>query len=1185
MQRRAGGSVCILLILALAVVWTAPGARAQVLYGSIVGLVTDPTGAAIPRAHITLNSPQTNLKREADADDAGRYTIPNLPEGTYNITVTASGFKPLKQTDIQVKVGSVLRLDSALEVGALTEQVTVEASGALLQTEKSDVSTGFGTAPVENLPTGFYRNFQYLLVLVPGAAEIQGMTGALADTPERAIAVPMNGLGPASNSTRIDGAQSIFLWKPGGGALYIPPIESIQEVKVTTNSYEPEKGMAGSAAMDVITKSGTNDWHGTLFGYHFNQHFQSREAWDYSGQKKPKQILNDDGGNFGGPIKKDKLFFFANWDGVFERDIFNGLSTVPMPELHNGDFSKYLGAKLFNPDGTPYMVPTTDGHGHLGPMVQLQQGMVFDPTTGNPNGTGRAVFDAGGVLNAMPTDRFSPAAQYLLGKWPMPNFPGIVDAEGNVSQNYFLQSKQRFNRNNLDFKVDWNRTQKHWVWVKYSVMNSLTTATCGYAADIGGPCVGTDSPGTTHDLVQTATVGHTWTVTPSFVVDGNVGYSRMGIFGKAQDYGTNIGLDVLKIPGTNDPNDKRYSGMPEISVGGYDPLGNTIGWQPFTRNDWSFTNADNASLTHGSHTFRFGIDLIHNHMNHWQPENGFGPRGQINFTRGDAAFLNTKGIPLVDAKGATANMFETQYNRFASFLMGIWDEAGRTIQYQKMNGKDWEYGLHFLDRWKVTQRLTLNLGVRYEYYPLMRRDSLGKGLEQYDPTTNTVLLGGLGGNPVDLGVKTQKGLFAPRIGVAYELNNKTVIRAGFGSTFDTYPLLRELRGGYPAEIATDYTFDLSNPNTNTFQGLGTFAGGIPAVALPDVTKGTIPVDPSVGVRYVGKGTLKRGRIETWNVTVERKLPGELVLGVGYVGNRMSHGWGQIDQRASDIDQPGPLSQYGRTADTLQLQGYLDSHYNALQATLDRRFAKGLYIKAAYTYSKAIDMTSDESWGGGLWMAPTFAGPGYLQHNRGMADFDHRHIFRLAHVWELPFGKGHALAAGNPVARALLGGWQVNGIWDYTGGHPTTLYADNSNLRQIGNYQTVDQIGPLKKIGGLGPGKDWYDPSSFAPVPLGADGYQHRFGSTGRNIPIYSPGHTNLDAGIFRHFQIKERFDLQFRAEGLNVMNHPTWNFDNNLWGASNYCWDTSSGHCAGTFMQATNASGHRTIRLGLRLAF
>jgi hypothetical protein len=822
-------------------------------------------------------------------------------------------------------------------------------------------------------------------------------------------------------------------------------------------------------------------------------------------------------------------------------------------------------------------------------MVQLQQGMVFDPTTGNPDGTNRAVFAAGGVLNVMPTDRFVQQASYLLSKWPMPNFSGIVDAEGNVSQNYFLQSKQKFNRNNLDFKVDWNRTGKHWVWVKYSAMNSLTTATCGYNNDVFGPCVGTDSPGLTHDLVQTATVGHTWTITPSFLVDGNIGYSRMGIYGQAQDYGKNYGLDILKIPGTNDATDKRYSGMPVFSISGYDPLGSTNTWQPFTRNDWSVTNADNASLTHGSHTFRFGVDLIHNHMNHWQPENGFGPRGQFNFNRGDATMLNVKGVPLVDAKGAASNLFSSQYNRFASFALGIWDEAGRTIQYQKMNGKDWQYGLHFLDRWKVSSKLTLNLGVRYEYYPLMRRDSLGKGLEQYDPVTNQVLLGGLGGNPVDLGIKTQKGLFAPRIGVAYELNNKTVIRAGFGSTFDTYPLLRELRGGYPAEIATDYTFDLSNPNTNTFQGRGTLAGGIPAVALPDVSKGTIPVDPSVGVRYAGKGTLKRGRIETWNVTVERNLPGEMVLGVGYVGNRLSHGWGQIDQRASGIDEPGPLSQYGRTADTLQLQGYLDSHYNALQATLDRRFTKSLYIKAAYTYSKAIDMNSDESWGGALWMAPIFAGPGYVQHNRGMADFDHRQIFRLAHVWELPFGKGHALASGNPVSRAVLGGWQVNGIWDYTSGHPSTLYGDNSNLRQIGNFQTIDQIGPLKKIGGLGPGKYWYDPSSFAPVPLGPDGYQHRFGSTGRNIAIYGPGHTNLDAGLFRHFQIKERFDLQFRAEGLNVANHPTWDFHSTAgeysWGASGFCGTTVSGRCAGTFLQAASASGHRTIRLGLRLAF
>ena len=1197
--------------------------------------MSDQTGAVVPGAHVTVVNPLTGLKRETDTNTAGQYMIPNLPEGSYDLTVSAKGFKESSQTNIAVRLGSIVRADMSLEVGAMTQEVTVQASAAQLQTEKSDVSTQLGTIPVENLPTGFYRNFQSLMLLVPGAADNLGTTGALADTPERALAIPMNGMDPASNSTRIDGAQSIFLWKPGGAALYIPPLESIQEVKITTNSYDPEKGMAGSAAVDVITKSGTNDMHGTLFWYHHNQHLTSCEPFDQNckwrvfdpthPRSKPKEILNDLGGNIGGPIKKNKLFYFANWDGVFERDTPDGRYSVPPAAMHNGDFSALLRDKIFSclaqdangnctQVGPPIMVPTTNGHGVIGPPVQLQQGMVFDPTTGNMDGTNRAVYAAGttatgvGQLNVMPTDIFDPTAQTILGFWPVPNTTGITDTQGNVTRNFFLNSPVRFNRNNLDFKVDWNWTDKHLVWGKYSRMMTLTADNCGFNATIGGPCPAGQS-GSTNVLVQTATLGHTWSLSPTFLVDGTLGFSRMAQAGRPQDYGKNIGLDLFKIPGTNSPTDIRYSGAPGITVSGFDALGSPFGWMPFDREDWTVTFAHNASWTRNKHTLRFGMDIIHNHLNHWQPENGFGPRGGINFNSGAITFLNLKTLTNVPVNTGADN-------NFAEFLLGRYDEAGHAVQFQKANGKDTWWGFHFLDRWRVTPKFTANLGLRYEYYPLMGRDSLGKGLEQYDPSANMVLLGGLGGNPRNLGTTTQKALFGPRIGLAYALNTNTVLRAGFGSTFDTYPILRETRGAYPAVISTDFTYDGSNPAFNTaascasgqnklcsFQGLGTFAGGIPATPIPDVSQGKIPAPPDVELRFIGPGQLKRGRVETWNTTIERKLPGDMLLGVGYVGNHMTHGWGLFDLNASRIDQQGPLSaKWGRTAGTYQLQGFLDSHYNALQVTLDRHYSKGMYIKGAYTYSKAINMSYDtDAWGGSFWMPPLFAGPGYEGRNRGMADSDRRHIFRIAYVWELPMGAGRKYASSNRIGRAVLGGWQLNGIWSTTSGQPNTLLA-SPNMYQSGNHQTVDLVAPIRRLGCLGEeaGCYWYDPSSFAIVPntclnancINPDGTpetprQHRFGTSGRNIAVYAPKHSNLDASLFRHFKLSERFDLQFRAEGLNVLNHPTWTWDSTEWSGSNYCWGggPTTDPCGGTFMQPTDPTGHRIIRFGLRLTF
>ena len=1204
-------------------------APAQVLYGSIDGTLTDQSGAALANAHVTVTNPLTGLKREVDANAAGQYTVPNLPDGTYDIVITASGFREFKQTGVVVHAGLITRADATLRVGPTAEHVTVEAAATVLKTENTDVSTELGTVAVENLPTNFYRNFQALLLLAPGAVGDYGFTGAAADTPERAIAIPVNGLDPSSNSTRIDGAQSIFLWKPGGGTLYVPPIEAIQEVKITTNSFEPEKGMAGAASVDVITKSGNNVIHGVAFEYHNDQHLNSCDAFDLickgldpsHPKSKLLDLVNDVGGNLGGPIKKGKLFYFVNWDGVFQHTSIVDPSTdnrysVPPSDMRKGDFSAYLGKQIIqvdakgNPIG-PVMVPTSDGHGNLtGMMVPLQQGMVFDPLTGNPDGTGRAVYAAGGNLNVMPSDLINPTAQTIMGLWPLPNTSGSLDSQGVPTRNYFLSPPQLFRRNNYDFRVDWNRTDKHSVWVKYSRMNANTTVHCGYGPVIGGPCPD-GSDGNTHVAVHTASLGHTWTLSPHFLLDGSLGFSRMDHLGLPPDFGKNNGLDLLKIPGTNDPNDLRYSGTPEITIAGFDQLGSSYTWLPLYRNDWSVTLAQNATWTHGTHSLRFGVDIVHNHLNHWQPENGFGPRGGMNFNNGDYTSLH-----LLDAAGnpiltdPNTPFFAFRDNQFANFLLGVYDEAGRTVQFQKANGKDTWYGFHILDHWKLSKRVTLNLGARYEYFPLMTRDSLGKGLEQYDPATNTVLLGGLGGNPKSLGTRTQKNMLEPRVGVAYQWNDKTVFRAGFGTTFDTFPILRATRGAYPATISTDTKYNSTDPTFDTaaacangpsvlcdFQGLGTFSRGIAPVPIPDVSTGAIPIPTDVEMRFIGPGLLKRGRIETWNVTAERSLPGNMLLGVGYVGNSQTDGWGIKDLNASDIDQQAPLSTlWGRTGGTYQLQGFLDSHYNALQVTLDRNFSKGLYLKGAYTYSKAINEAYDtDAWSGGFWQPPLFSGPSYLSKNRGMADIDRRQIFRMGYVWEIPVGAGHKLSGHNAIGRAVLGGWQLNGVWSTVTGAPTTIFGD-PQFRSSGNHQTVDLVAPLKKLGCLGPGDNchWYDPSSFAPVPLVTDPdgiqRQHRFGNTGRNIAVYGPGHSNLDLGLFKHFKLTERFDMQFRAEGLNFLNHPTWTWTTDEWGASNYCWGggPTGNPCGGsgsTFMQAPGASGHRVIRLGLRLAF
>src|SRR5437667_4981489 len=606
--------------------------------------------------------------------------------------------------------------------------------------------------------------------------------------------------------------------------------------------------MTGGAAITVITKSGTNQFHGSAFEYHQDQALRARQFFETEAvsPKKGKSILNDFGGTLGGPIKRDKLFFFGSYNGTYERDnrqAGGGLLTVPTAALRNGDFS-----------GTG----TT----------------IYNPATGNPDGTGRQPFPN----NQVPIDA---AAAKILALIPLPNLPG-------ESNNYFKSATQALNRNNFDAKVDWNRTNRHTIFVKYSAMKSVFHGVPSLGEAIGD-CACDGGLGDFHSFVQLVTLGHTLTLSPNLVVDGNIGFTRMSEYGQTPDFGTNIGSDVLGIPGTNNGSDLRSSGFPMFGITGYANLGNPEGWNPAFRNDWSFTTSHNVRWSHGKHQVSAGTDIIHHHLNHWQPELGSGPRGEFDFG-GSTTALNG---------GASPNLF----NAFAQFELGLFDGTGKSDQFIKATAKEWQFGWFVGDRYRITNKLTVTLGLRYEYYPLMTRDGAFK-FDRYDFTTGNVLLGGIGGNSAHLGVTTSKKLFAPRVGFAYQINNGTVVRAGFGISVDPLPLARPLRGFYPLTVGSNFA------GVNGFVPAGSLsplaaplpAGplpvGIPSICCPDISSGTIPLPPQALERSVGPGLLKRGYIESWNLVVERKLPANFFFSVGYVGTQTVHQFGDLDLNAS-----------------------------------------------------------------------------------------------------------------------------------------------------------------------------------------------------------------------------------------------------------------------------------------------
>jgi Carboxypeptidase regulatory-like domain/TonB dependent receptor len=1112
--------VCALFAFGVLALGCVPQAHAQVLYGSVSGTVTDQTGAAVSKAHIVLTNRATAVQREADADENGHFHIPDLPPGEYDLKVNATGFKPLTQTGVIVTANTVFNADARLQLGAVSEQVTVEAATLTLQTEKTDLHTELSEKAILDMPLNQYRNFQTLINLVPGATP-GVFQNAIADTPERGLSTNINGTNRNNNNTRVDGAADVFVWLPHH-AVYIPPAETIQEVNISTNNFDPEQGMTGGAAVTVITKSGTNQFHGVLFEYHQDQALRAKQFFEPAG-RKGKSILNDLGGVFGGPIKKDKLFFFGSYDGTFERDnrqANGGPQTLPTAALRNGDFTG---------TGTVIYDPTT--------------GDTADCLPGAPNpqncGKNRTPFPNQAAIP------ISPIAAKIIALIPATNF-------GNAeTSNYFSSATQRLNRHNIDGKVDWNRTSSHTIFAKYSAMHSVFHGVPSLGGAIGD-CNCDGGLGEFHSFVQLATVGHTWTLSPTLVVDGNVGFTRMSEYGQTPDFGTNIGLDVLGIPGTNNPADKRDSGMPFFFVNGYADLGNPEGWNPAFRNDWSFTSSHNVRWSHGKHQIAAGTDIIHHHLNHWQPELGSGPRGEFDFDGGVTA-LNGGPDP-------------NQFNSWAQFLLGLQDGMGRSEQFIRATAKEWQFGFFVGDRYRITNKLTANLGLRYEYYPLMSRDGAFQ-FDRLDFTNLNVLLGGIGGNPSHLGVTTSKKLFAPRIGLAYQLNDKTVVRSGFGITVDPLPLARPLRGFYPLTVGSNFS------GATAFSSAGSLSTGIPAICCPDISSGTIPLPPNALERSVGPGELKRGYIESWNLIVERRLPGNFLTSIGYVGTQTVHQFADVNVNAAlpgqtQAGQPYNTAQFGnRTVETDFWQGFLSANYHALQASINRQFTHGLMVKGAYTYSRAIDMTDDDGWAGLAWNDPNV-----FRRNRAPAGFNTPHIFQLAYVYELPFGKGKQWANSGNVASKVLSGWQTSGIFSAIHGQPFSLTASGASLNAVAQRQTPDQVGPAKKLGGIGGSNSgtspFYDTAAFVAVTSGANTY----GNVGRNT-LYGPGSVNLDFSLFRTFKFTERFDLQFRADAANFFNSPHFN-------------NPTGSLSSSDFLRITSAKDdERQFRFGLRFSF
>jgi hypothetical protein len=1122
------GILLVLLVLSLVAPQPVAG---QVLYGSIVGTVQDPSGAVVPGAKLTLTNMSTGQSREVQADEQGRYNVISLPAGTYDMVVTAAGFRTLTRKGIEVTINTVTREEPRLEVGQISEQVTVSASAAALQTDRSDTRAEITSKTVVELPLPAYRNYQSMINLVPGAtpgAE-QNSMGA---SPQRSLSTNVNGTNRNNNNTRVDGAINVYIWLPHH-TLYNPPVEAIETVNISTSSFDAEQGMAGGAAVTVATRSGTNQLHGSGFWYHDNQHLYARPFFYRINENKPrlpKAIMNIPGGTIGGPIIKNKLFYFFSFERTWQRTGVFANSSVPRADMREGNFAAYAGL-----------------------------GNIYDPFTGDPDGSARVPF----ANNQIPAARFSPTWLKVQQLAPLPN-QQATDTYG-LAGNYFSSTTLKLTRDQYDYKMNYNVNTKLMIWGKYSHMNAPVEGV-GALGELTGPALG--QMGLADVGIKMPSFGFNFTLSPTFLIDGVFGHTRFKNIATGPDYGKNWGSEVWGIPGTNGgkafADDIRYSGQPCIN-NGLTGWGNCQGSNPNFYQDRSYTYTTNFSKVMGAHEFRWGVDIVRHAMNHWQPEVA-NPRGTLSPT-GNATVL----------RGQVARSTHT----YAAGLLDILGSASKSVQFFDMHTREWQNGLYFRDRWQVTRNFTLNIGARYEYYPLMNRGD-GRGLERWDPSTNLVYIGGVGNVPINNGMTVSKKLLAPRLGFAWRLNEGTVLRAGYGITFNPMVVSRPLRGLYPSTIAGSWVAPLQ------FGYYGTLAQGIPDVPTPDISTGIIPLPATVsmGPRSPYSGQLDRGYIQSWNLTLERKLPADFLISAGYVGNQTVRQFLDRDINAATYIGGGPTSRplyatLGRLIDAALWDGWANSNYHSLQVALNKNFSRGLFMKGAYTWSKAINMADEDGWAG----LPLTNMPSALERNRAVSGYDRTQMFVMSWVYELPWGKGRPFALSG-IAEHIAGGWRVNGIYSAYTGTPFTVSASANSLNTPGSSQTADQIAEIVEVGDVGAGSQYFAVTSFRDPNFQRPANTYRFGTMGRNA-LHGPGFQKADLALFKDFNLTERVVLQFKAESFNFTNTPRFNNPNS--NVSNMAVNQTTGAITNTnnFMAITSAfeGSERKFRFGLRLSF
>jgi len=1066
---------------------------AQADKGTLLGTVLDSSQAIIPETTIRVTEVNTGVSRMVISNEGGNWTIPLLDPGTYRVEAEHQGFKKGIRDNVPLTANSNVRVDLALELGSVSESVAVVAADApILQTDRADISQKIESDILQKLPLANNRNYENAFVLVPGTTRPFIAHSPFYDSQE-SLSTQVNGQDRHWNNFLIEGINNN--WDNGNLTILVPPADAIQTVDVSTNSYDAEFGRVGGAVANVILKSGTNGFHGTLFEFDKNSALYSR---NFFAPNVPPLRYNQFGGSLGGYIKRNQVFFFVDYQGSDDHESGTQNYTIPSSGYRTGDLSAS---------------PT----------------QIYDLSAGAASGTGRTPFPN----RIIPASLISPIAAAILAGVPAPSY-------GGLSGNYAGTTVQVKTIHNFDVKVDQQWTSKDTLAIRYSYSIPDITYSPLYGAKLGGPggsaAAGTGFAGTGTSRAQFPGLSYVHVFSPSLIAQFRFGIARIRNDANNSDYGTTHAKD-FGIPGVNI--DDWSSGMTEIDITGYSSP--TIGYNsslPWRRAQTDFGINNSWTKIHGNHTFKWGVDIDRERTDLRQTG---APRGAFSFTPGPAA-LN----------GDTAST-SGMANAFASFLLDLPSSFNRALSpFFPTRRQSWFF-FYGTDKWQISRKLTLDAGLRWELWPTTHTAFTGQFVD-YDPSANSLLAGGYGNTTANLGINPDLRAWAPRIGLAYRLNEKTVIRSGFGTSY-----LWRTTGvaNYPATIAPTYNAP------NSYSAAGSMATGFPPRPfVPIPSNGIIPNAP-VSLSYsIADKDPHHQYLESYNFAVQRQLPGGFSLDAAYVGNHGVNFRESQDLNRGMIIGAGAAGQpffptLGKTTSISSTYVYVTSRYNALQVRVNRRLNHGLTTITAYTWGPGLDYNNASS----AFHFYTF------RANYSSGDYDHRHSFVQSFTYQLPFGP-QAHWAHSGVVSWIVGGWQINGVFSAISGSPIDVTVSATSLNTPTAKNRPNQVKTdVATLGGVGNGSLWFDTSAFAAPPA------LTFGNVGRNT-VVGPGLVNLDGSLFRRFPIRERTSLDFRFETFNTTNHPHFANPGGTFGTSSF----------GVVTQ-TVAFDSRGVQFGAKLTF